>query len=46
MSSDLMVITAQAEELNEIIQENNPTIFHLLSVKGKKICFYAIRTAN
>ena len=39
ISSDLMVITAQAEELNEIIQENNPTIFHLLSVKGKKIYF-------
>jgi aspartate/methionine/tyrosine aminotransferase len=34
-----MVITAQAEELNEIIQENNSTIFHLLSVKGKEIYF-------
>ncbi len=34
-----MVITSQAEELNEIIQENNPTIFHLLSEKGKEIYF-------
>ena len=34
-----MVITVQAKELNEIIQENNPTIFNLLSVKGKEIYF-------
>ncbi|MCK5402822.1 aminotransferase class I/II-fold pyridoxal phosphate-dependent enzyme, partial [Candidatus Bathyarchaeota archaeon] len=39
ISGDLMVISAQAEELNEIIQENNPTIFDLLSVKGKEIYF-------
>jgi aspartate/methionine/tyrosine aminotransferase len=34
-----MVITAQAEKLNGIIQENNPPIFHLLSEKGKEIYF-------
>ena len=36
---ECMGITAQAEELNELIQKNNPPIVHLLSRKGKEIYF-------
>lgn len=34
-----MTLNKQAEELNEIIKRDNPTIYNLLSEKGRNIYF-------